>query len=54
MENLDSVNYDDLLAYANELVLKIGVLFTDKDRESKESLALWISNNEPNYDPSAE
>ena len=51
MDDLDSVSYDDLLDYARKLAQQIRKSPTKDDTADKESLAMWISNNEPNYNP---
>lgn len=54
MNNLDDVNYKDMLAYAHKLSDKQMEFLPDSVKADKESLAQWISNNEPNYDPEDE
>lgn len=51
MNNLDNVNYDDMLAYAQKLSDKQMEFLPKSAKADKESLAQWISDNEPNYDP---
>ena len=50
-DNLDNANYDDLLTYATKLMLKTNTKLTMDDMANKESLAMWISENEPDYNP---
>ena len=51
MDNLDDINYEDMLEYADKLSDDLMELLPASAKASKEELALWISENEPNYNP---
>ncbi len=51
MDDLDNVSYDDLYDYAKKIAQQIQKSPTKNDTVDKENLALWVSNNEPNYNP---
>lgn len=49
--NIDDISYEDLLDYAEKLSDEIMEFLPDSYKDSKENLILWISENEPDYDP---
>lgn len=51
MDNLDNANYNDMLEYAQKLSNEQMEFLPDSAKADKESLAAWITDHEPNYDP---
>lgn len=51
MDEIEQISYEDLLGYAQVLADRLLLTLSDDIKFSKENLAQWISDNEPNYNP---